>query len=94
MTHSSNDSLRQIRIFLVDGTASGVITAEVVNWTGKVLAGPRARLAQLIAREEAARTGVNLLIGPDPDRPLGRKVYGGGGDIRAIPLSVSVEDKF
>jgi hypothetical protein len=28
---------RQIKLFLVDGSPVGVMTAEVVNWTGKAL---------------------------------------------------------
>ncbi|TWT73862.1 hypothetical protein [Allorhodopirellula solitaria] len=36
---------KTIRIFLADGAASGVLTAEIINWTGKVMVSPRARLA-------------------------------------------------
>jgi hypothetical protein len=28
---------RTIRIYLVDGEPSGTLTAEIINWTGKVL---------------------------------------------------------
>jgi hypothetical protein len=37
----SGRSGRTVRLFLVDGSASGLITAEIINWSGKVLAGPR-----------------------------------------------------
>jgi hypothetical protein len=77
---SGTDGLRQIRLFLVDGSPAGIIAADVVNWTGKVIAGPRARLDQLIEREEAERTGIYLLIGPDPDRTRGQKIYVGEAD--------------
>jgi hypothetical protein len=56
------------------------ITAEVVNWTGKALSAPRARLGQLIRREEAERTGIHVLIGLDPDRTMGLKAYIGEAD--------------
>ena len=71
---------RQIKLFLVDGSPAGIITAEVVNWTGKALSAPRSRLAQLIRREEAERTGIYVLIGPDPDRVAGLKAYIGEAD--------------
>ena len=56
------------RLFLVDGTPSGVITAEVMNWPGKAVASPRSRFADLVRREEATRTGVYIMVGPDPER--------------------------
>jgi len=34
---------RSIRLFLVDGTPNGLLTAEITNWTGHVLTGPRSR---------------------------------------------------
>ncbi|HEX2256393.1 MAG TPA: GIY-YIG nuclease family protein [Afifellaceae bacterium] len=71
---------RSIRLFLVDGTPQGVISAEIVNWTGKALSAPRARLTDLLRRSEAARTGVYILMGPDPDRPAGVKAYVGEAD--------------
>lgn len=58
---------RSIRLFLVDGTPGGLITAEIMNWTGHVLFGPRSRLVDMVQREEAKRTGVYLLTGEDPD---------------------------
>ena len=79
-TSTSADGLRQIRLFLVDGTPAGLITADLVNWTGKVLVAPRSRLAQLIAREEAEKTGIYLLIGPDPNRSMELKLYVGEAD--------------
>jgi hypothetical protein len=75
----ANDG-RQIKLFLVDGSPTGIITAEIVMWTGKVLSAPRTRLSQLISREEAERTGIYVLIGPDPDRATGLKAYLGEAD--------------
>jgi hypothetical protein len=71
---------RTVRIFLVDGTPTGVVTAEIMNWTGHVLVGPRSRLPDVLRREEAARTGVYFLIGDDPEDPLRPKVYVGETD--------------
>src|SRR5207248_591673 len=38
---------RTIRIYLVDGVPSGILTAEIMNWTGKVIVSPRSQLDQL-----------------------------------------------
>ena len=71
---------RSIRMFLVDGTPNGLLTAEIMNWTGHVLTGPRSKLAELLQRPECGRTGVYFLVGPDPDNTLRSKVYIGESD--------------
>src|SRR6266446_827391 len=71
---------RSVRLFLANGTASGLLTAEIVNWTGKVIAAPRSRLPELLARKEAAKTGIYLLAGPDPDHIGGVRAYIGEAD--------------
>jgi hypothetical protein len=71
---------RQIRIFLVDGTPGGLLTAEIMNWTGHIVAAPRSDLARLLGREETSRTGVYVLLGDDPE-VLGQQLaYIGEGD--------------
>ncbi len=71
---------RTIRIYLVDGVPSGILTAEIMNWTGKVVVSPRSQLDQLAGRPEAKRTGVYFLIGPDPENTSRDLVYIGEGD--------------
>jgi hypothetical protein len=44
---------KTIRIFLADGEPTGILLAEIGNWTGKVLVAPRSQLDQLSKREEA-----------------------------------------
>ena len=58
---------RSIRLFLVDGTPNGLLTAEIMNWTGHVLTGPRSKLSELVQRPECGRTGIYFLVGPDPE---------------------------
>lgn len=41
---------RSIRLFLVDGTSRGLLTVDIVNWTGHVLTGPRSRLGEVVQR--------------------------------------------
>lgn len=54
---------KHVRIFLVDGTFGGLMTAEIMNWTGHVLKGKRSQLADICKRPEAQRPGVYLLVG-------------------------------
>lgn len=79
---------KQIRVYLVDGTPGGLLTAEIMNWTGHVVAAPRSDIADLLAREEVRRTGVYILLGDDPESqsPSGRAVYVGEGDDIAVRL--------
>lgn len=79
---------RSLRLFLVDGTPQGLIVAEIGNWSGKVLAAPRARLSEMLKRSEATRTGTYVLTGPDPDRPNGMMAYVGEADDVAARLRI------
>ncbi len=54
-----------IRIFLADGTVTGIRHAEVVNWTGQAVACPSNRVGDLKEWEESQRPGVYLLFGAD-----------------------------
>jgi len=56
-----------IRLFLVHGDAKRLRTAELSNWTGKAVAGPRSELDSVLARDEAAKSGVYFLSGADSE---------------------------
>jgi hypothetical protein len=71
---------RSIRVFLADGTPGGLLTAEIMNWTGHSVAAPRSDLAALLRRPETSRTGVYLLLGDDPETFGGTVAYIGEGD--------------
>jgi len=43
---------RSIRLFLVDGAPNGLLTAEIMNWTGHVLTGPRSKLSEIFEGPE------------------------------------------
>ncbi|MEQ9379491.1 MAG: GIY-YIG nuclease family protein, partial [Pirellulales bacterium] len=60
---------------MVEGTPNGVLTAEISNWTGKLVVCPRWQLEKLARREEPTRTGVYTLVGPDPDSTHRERVY-------------------
>jgi len=78
---------RTLKIFLVDGAPNGLLTAEIMNWTGHVITGPRTRLAELIQRPEIDRTAVYFLVGPDPGTGIGTQVYIGETDIAKLRLT-------
>ena len=71
---------KSIRLFLTDGSPSGILTAEIINWTGHVLSAPRSKLKELIQREECARTGIYFLVCDNPEPPFYPKVYIGETD--------------
>jgi hypothetical protein len=71
---------KSVRLFLADGTPGGLLTAEIMNWTGHVVAAPRSDLAALLKRPETSRTGIYILIGDDPDSLGGTLAYIGEGD--------------
>lgn len=59
---------KTIRIYLPDGTPSGIRHAEVVNWTGQALVCPRLRIPDLKEWPEAQRPGVYFLFGIDEEK--------------------------
>ena len=71
---------RTVKIYLVDGIPSGVMTAEIMNWTGKFTVAPRTQLADLAQRDELKRTGVYILAGQNPKDPSQEMVYIGESD--------------
>lgn len=84
---------KTIRLYLVDGVPSGVLTAEIINWTGKVIVAPRSQLAVLASRDEVKRTGVYALVGPDPEAPHRDRIYLGEGDNVLTRLAAHDKDE-
>lgn len=71
---------KTIRLYLVDGTPTGLQIVELSNWTGKAVVCQRTQLPQLAQRPEAKRTGIYILIGSDPVTPSQECAYIGEGD--------------
>lgn len=53
---------RSIRIYLADGTPSGIRHIEIVNWSGQAIYCPRSRFAELTKWDETKRPGVYFLF--------------------------------
>lgn len=83
---------RSIRIFLVDGTASGVRTAELGLSTIKAIVVPRTSLSSVASRPELSKTGVYVLVGPDSEEPGQTRAYIGEGDSIIRRLSAHNKD--
>lgn len=66
---------QSIRLFLVDGTASGLVVASIPNWTGSVVTGKVVQINELLSRGEARRPGCYVLQGEEPAHPMGVRAY-------------------
>src|SRR5438105_7009691 len=66
-THSMNNPYHgdpfTIRIFVPDGDPEGVRIVDRMNWTGKGIAFPRSKWAELRQRKEFGKAGVYVLVG-------------------------------
>lgn len=74
------DDTATVRIFLTKGSPTSVRTAEISNWTGKAVAGPRSQLEDILKREEAGKPGVYFLSGVNPESGRDR-VYIGEAEV-------------
>lgn len=58
---------KTIRIYLDDGSVSGIRHAEIVNWTGQAVSSPRSKIKTLASWEESKKPGVYFLFGVDEE---------------------------
>jgi hypothetical protein len=71
-----------IKIFLAHGDPKRLRTAELSNWTGKAVAGPRSEFDIVIAREESQKSGIYFLTGIDPETGAGAVYVGEAEAVR------------
>jgi len=71
-----------ISIYLIHADPKRLRTAELTNWTGKAVAGPRSDFEDVLNREEAGKSGVYFLTGNDPDSGSPAIYIGEGETIR------------
>ncbi len=74
------DKTATVKIFLTKGSPTSVRTAEISNWTGKAVTGPRSQIEDMLKREEAAKPGVYFLTGVNPESGRDR-VYIGEAEV-------------
>jgi len=58
---------KTIRIYLDDGSVSGIRHAEIVNWTGQAVSSPRSKIKEIALWEESKKPGVYFLFGVDEE---------------------------
>ncbi|MBO1223993.1 MAG: GIY-YIG nuclease family protein [Candidatus Scalindua sediminis] len=58
---------KTIRIYLDDGSVSGIRHAEIVNWTGQAVSSPRSKIKSLTSWSESKKPGVYFLFGVDEE---------------------------
>jgi hypothetical protein len=78
-----------VKIFLVKGSPTSIRTAEISNWTGKAIAGPRSQVEDILKREEASKPGVYFLTGVNPESGKDRVYIGEAEVIRNRIKNVS-----
>lgn len=83
---------RNIRLYLIDGIPNGMISAEIVNWTGRFMVAPRSQLNRLAKRDEVKRSGVYFLIGSYPKDPSQDMVYIGESENILSRLTIHERD--
>jgi hypothetical protein len=71
-----------ISIYLIHADPKRLRTAELTNWTGKAVAGPRSEFEEVLMRDEAGKSGVYFLTGSDPDSGKAAIYIGEGETIR------------
>jgi hypothetical protein len=69
-----------VKIFLAEGDPASVRTAEISNWTGKAVAGPRSQLELVLQRDEARKPGIYFLTGINSETGKPR-VYVGEAEV-------------
>jgi hypothetical protein len=82
-----------IRIYLIDGTADGMRLSDKSGWSGSCLDFSRSDYARARMRDEAGRTGIYVLVGPDPQSYDRSRVYVGEGDVIRTRLDHHQKEK-
>ena len=76
---------KTIRILLADGEPTGILLAEISNWTGELLVAPRSQFDQLSKREVVRRTASTC--SSDPTRTSRRKRWPTSARATTLPLT-------
>lgn len=82
-----------IKLFLVEGGPDGLWAVEKSNWTGIGLMCPRSSYPEARSREELARPGVYVLVGPSEQTAGHTRIYVGEADALSKRLDQHVKDK-
>ena len=82
-----------IRLFLAEGVPNGLWLVEKSNWTGVGVMCPRSSYPQARSRDELARPGVYVLVGPSESIAGRTRIYVGEADVLSKRLDQHLKDK-
>ena len=85
---------RSVKLFLADGSNSGIVTAEIGNWSGHILSAPRTRLEDAILRNEVTRTGVYILYAQSTHEANAMVYVGEADEVKTRLISHDKEKDF
>lgn len=66
---------RKLTVYMIDGATNGPRTIEIGNWSGKAIYSPRAKLSELIKREEFDKPGIYILRSDPTKNGYNDKIY-------------------
>lgn len=66
---------RKLTVFMIDGSENGPRTIEIGNWSGKAIYSPRAKLLDLLKRNEFEKPGVYLLKFDPIENNYNERIY-------------------
>lgn len=66
---------RKLTVFMIDGTENGPRSIEIGNWSGKAIYSPRAKLLELITRDEFDKPGIYFLKSDPQDTSYQERIY-------------------
>lgn len=82
---------KQIRIFLENGTPTGIRHYEIVNWTGRAVCCPRNRISELKTWEYIDKPSIYFLFGSEQVNPP--LAYVGETESAIIRINTHIEEK-
>src|SRR4051812_28785378 len=83
---------KSIKIFLKDGTVTGIRYGEILNQTIQLLACPRNRITELKTLDEAKKQGVYFLFGNDENTGQSKAYIGEGNVVDRLQRHLAEKD--
>lgn len=83
---------RKLTVFMIDGYENGPRTIEIGNWSGKAVYSPRAKLFELLKRDEYNKQGIYILKSDPLKSGFKERVYIGEAENIRIRLKQHLND--
>lgn len=66
---------KKLIIYLIDGTEYGARTIEIGNWSGKAIYAPRAKIENILSRDDLQKPAVYFLKADSDHDDFSEKIY-------------------